>query len=281
MARYDETTPLSLAHLSELEMPPAALAEAAGRAGFASIGVRSMPAVPGGTCHRLEPRDARDELRGALARANVELLYVEMIPLDRATEPRRFRDALEAGAELGATRVAVAGDDPDPAVVSARMAELCDIAAPLGMAVDIEFMPFRAVADLAGALDVVLRARRPNAHVLVDALHVFRSRSDLGLLARTDPALLGTFQLCDAAPDAPRDHAGLAAEARTRRLMPGDGGLDLRALMAALPADLPLGLEVPLAGRFPAMQPSDRLGALVRASRAYLGRGVSLPHREE
>ena len=63
--------------------------------------------------------------------------------------------------------------------------------------------------------------------------------------------------------------------------MPGDGGLDLRALMAALPADLPLGLEVPLAGRFPAMQPSDRLGALVRASRAYLGRGVSLPHREE
>lgn len=281
MARYDERSALSLAHLSELEIPPADLARLAARAGFASIGVRMIAAVPGGTCHPLLDRAVRDGLRRALAETGIGLLHVELLSIDRRLEPARWRDALAAGAELGATRLAVAGDDPDQAVVAGKLAELCDIAAPLGMAVDIEFMPFRAVAGLADALDVVARAARPNAHVLVDALHVFRSRSDLALLARTPPRLIGGFQLCDAGAAAPADPVALADEARTRRLLPGDGALDLPALIAALPGTPPLGLEVPLAGRFPTMQPADRLAALARAARAFLRRTSARPDNED
>ncbi|MFM8989562.1 MAG: TIM barrel protein, partial [Alphaproteobacteria bacterium] len=205
----------------------------------------------------------------------------------RGVRPRQPAEVAARAAPVQGTAVDLgvrarrARHDVDRGDVAARMAELCDIAAPLGIAVDIEFMPFRAVADLAAAIDVVARAARPNAHVLVDALHVFRSRSDLGLLARTDPALLGTFQLCDAGAVAPVDDAGLASEARTRRMVPGEGALDLAGLLAALPDGLPLGLEVPLAGRFPAMQPADRLAALVRASRTYLRRGGSRRDHEE
>lgn len=281
MASYDDTTPLSLAHLSELEVPPAALAEAAGRAGFASIGVRALPAVPGGTCHRLEDRAARMALRRALAESGTSLLCIELVPIGRDLSPEGLRDALEAGAELGASRLVVTGDDPDRGVVAAGMAALCDIAAPLGMAVDIEFMPFRAVGDLAAALDVVARTGRDNAHVLVDALHVFRSRSDLALLARTPPRLVGGFQLCDAAAIAPEGAAALADEARTRRMPPGEGALDLRALVEALPGQPVLGLEVPLAGRFPAMQPAARLAALARAARDFLAGGFPGPHQGE
>jgi sugar phosphate isomerase/epimerase len=270
MAAYDGATPLSLAHLCALDVPPADLAAMAGQAGFASIGVRAMPAVPGGVHYDLERRETRAALRASLAASGVALMYVELIGLDRGLEPRRFRHAIEAGAELGATRLAVAGDDPDIDLVAAKMAELCDIALPLGIAVDLEFMPFRAIGDLAAALAVVARAARPNAHVLVDALHMFRSRSDPGLLARADPALLGTFQLCDAGAAMPVGAAALAEEARTRRLLPGDGALDLGALIAALPAPLPLGVEVPLAGVFPGMGPAQGLGALARAARRHL-----------
>jgi sugar phosphate isomerase/epimerase len=270
VARYDETTPLSLAHLSELEVPPPALAAMAARAGFASIGVRALPAIPGGTFHPLDDRAARAALRRALSDTGTSLLCIELVPIGRDLAPARLRDALEAGAELGASRLVVTGDDPDHDVVAAGMAALCDIAAPLGMAVDIEFMPFRAVGDLAAALDVVARTGRDNAHVLVDALHVFRSRSDLALLARTPPRLVGGFQLCDAAAIAPEGAAALADEARTRRMLPGDGALDLRGLVAALPGAPALGLEVPLAGRFPAMQPADRLALLAREARAFL-----------
>ena len=151
MARYDDRTPLSLAHLSELEVPPPALAAMAARAGFASIGVRALPAVPGGTCHPLEDRAARAALRSALAGSGTSLLCIELVPIGRDLAPARLRDALEAGAELGASRLVVTGDDPDRDVVAAGMAALCDIAAPLGMAVDLEFMPFRAVDDLAAS----------------------------------------------------------------------------------------------------------------------------------
>lgn len=281
MARYDAQTALSLAHLSELELPPADLARMAARAGFASIGVRAMPAVPGGTCHPLTDRAARTALRHALDDTGVALLCVELIALDRTLEPSRWRDTLAAAAELGATRLVVTGDDPDRAVVAGKMAGICDIAAALGMAVDLEFMPFRAVAGLADALDVVARAARPNAHVLVDALHMFRSRSDLAVLARTPPHLIGGFQLCDAAATAPIGPAALADEARGRRLLPGDGALDLSALIAAMPGAPTLGLEVPLAGRFPAMQPADRLAALARAARDFLRRNGTRPDSKE
>lgn len=281
MARYDAQTELSLAHLSELEVPPADLARMAARAGFASIGVRAMPAVAGGVCHPLSDRSSRADLRRALDETGVALLGVELIPLDRTLEPARWRDALAAAAELGATRLAVTGDDPDRAVVAEKMAELCDIAGAVGMAVDLEFMPFRAVDGLAAALDVVARAARPNAHVLVDALHVFRSRSELGLLARTAPHLIGGFQLCDASAVAPVGPTALADEARGRRLLPGDGALDLVALIAALPGTPPLGLEVPLAGRFPTMQPADRLAALARAARDFLRRTGARPDSKD
>lgn len=281
MASYDHDTPLSLAHLSELEVPPAALADMAAAAGFASIGVRALPAMPGGLCYPLHEPGPRAALRRALDEAGIGLLCIELIPLDRMTDPAAFRPAIEAGAELGARRVSVAGDDPDPGIVAQKMAALCDVAAPLGMAVDIEFMPFRPVAGLADALEVVARARRPNAHVLVDALHVFRSHSDLALLARAPSATIGGFQLCDAAAVAPEGRVALAEEARTRRLLPGDGALDLRALIAALPVAAPLAIEVPLAGRFPSMQPAARLAALARATRIYLGRAVARPDNEE
>ena len=47
------TVPLSLAHLSELDVPPLELVELAARAGFASIGLRTSPASPGGVVYPL------------------------------------------------------------------------------------------------------------------------------------------------------------------------------------------------------------------------------------
>jgi len=40
-------------------------------------------------------------------------------------------------------------------------------------------------------------------------------------------------------------NAELIYTARCARLLPGDGGIDLRGLLGALPSDLPLSLEIP------------------------------------
>ncbi len=270
MARYTETTPLSFAHLSELQVPPLDLVDLAARAGFASIGLRIAPAVAAGIAYPLTAAGERRLLRRRLADAGVQLLYVELLPITRDLVPAAHRQMIEIGAELGATRLAVTGDDADPDIVAEKMASLCDIAAPYGIAVDIEFMPFRPVRSLDDALEIVNRTARANAHVLVDALHFCRSASDPGTLAAADPRLIGSFQLCDAQGVAPTGEGALAQEARTDRRLPGAGALPLEALVAAVPHGTPLGLELPIAAQYPNLDPVARATLMVRAARDWL-----------
>jgi len=128
-------------------------------------------------------------------------------------------------------------------------------------------MPFRPVQSLAHAVDVLRRANHANAHILIDALHVFRSNSVLEHFATIDPAMIGPFQICDAPAAAPLD---LVAEARTRRLLPGHGELALSTLIDALPNGLAYGVEVPLASQRPDLDPGARLALLVSATREFL-----------
>ena len=61
---------------------------------------------------------------------------------------------------------------------------------------------------------------------------------------------------------APTDTPALVREARTGRLLPGEGVLPLKALVAALPEDLPLAIEAPC-------RATADLPAVERAKRAY------------
>jgi sugar phosphate isomerase/epimerase len=259
---------LSLAHLSELDLPPSELMLAAGRAGFSSVGFRTNPAAPGGPSYPLATPAEQATIRQLTTETGVAVLYVELISLSEATRPADYELMIATGAAIGATRLAVGGDSPDIALVAEKMAGICDLARPFGIAVDLEFMPFRGIKSFADAKAVVTATGRPNAHILVDALHVFRSGSSLDDIRATDRRLIGTFQICDAPALAPPPDQ-LVVEARTRRLRPGAGGLDLAGLMAALPADVPIGVEVPLAGEYPNLPAADRLEILGRATRDY------------
>jgi hypothetical protein len=59
--------PLSIAHLSELEVAPLDLVELAARAGFSSIGLRTNPASPGGIVYPLATSAEQAEMRRRLA----------------------------------------------------------------------------------------------------------------------------------------------------------------------------------------------------------------------
>jgi sugar phosphate isomerase/epimerase len=59
-------------------------------------------------------------------------------------------------------------------------------------------------------------------------------------------------------------------QARSDRLFPGEGGLDLRGLLRALPASVPLSLEVPVSQKLP---PLERARRALEATKAILGAG--------
>ncbi len=117
---------------------------------------------------------------------------------------------------------------------------------------------------------VVTRANHPNAHILVDALHVFRSGTPPQEFAALDPALLGPLQLCDAPATPPAD---LIAEARTRRLLPGAGELALPALIDALPrGHSHSASRCRSRASAPDLDPGARLALLASATRDFLKR---------
>jgi len=263
---------IGLCPLGFLDLSPPRLVELAAEAGFASVGLRTRAATPGGVEYAIHTDTAllRDTRR-AVAATGVRVSCVEQIGLFRDTDVAALRPMLEAGAEVGARRVVCSGDDADPAVVAERFAQLCALAADCGMAVDLEFMMFRAVRTVQAAREVVLRSGAANGAIVVDVLHLVRSGGSADDLARLEPRLIGAVQLCDAPLAAPPD---LALEARERRLAPGEGALPLAALLDAMGRGRDVDAEAPLAWATPALSQLER-ARLLRAATARVVAGAA------
>ena len=104
-------------------------------------------------------------------------------------------------------------------------------------------MIYRAIRSLGDAVDIVRAAGEPNIGLIVDALHLARSGGTSADVAAIPRSLISHAQLCDARAVAA---VSPAEEARGDRLLPGEGSLPLRDLLGALPADVPLALEIPV-----------------------------------
>ena len=263
----------SLAHLTVLSLPPPQVVAVAARSGYDCAGLRLLPAMPGGTAYPLMD-DAR-LLRETLSRINstgVAILDLEIVRIDRQFDARGLLPFLEAGSRLGARAVLVGADDRDQARLAQSFAALCDAARPFGLTADIEFMPWTAVPDIGSAVRLVQAAGCPaNAGVLVDALHFARSRSSLEEIGALPRSWLHYAQLCDAPAGIPATDAELIHTARSNRLLPGEGGIDLRALCARLPVDLPLSIEIPNESRLSALGPEAWARQALAAARAATG----------
>jgi sugar phosphate isomerase/epimerase len=266
-------TSLSLAHLTVLEVAPPALFDLAAGAGFQNVGIRILPAAPGGVCYPLD-RTTVIEWRRRLADAGVGVHDVEFIPLTPDVRVDAYQPTLALAAELGARRLSVSGDDPDIARLADRFGRLCDLAAEAGIGVDLEFMRFRVVGNLPQALDVVTRAARPNGRLLIDVLHLFRSGGTAQMLAQVPVDLVGSVQLCDAPRRDPTD-AHIVEEAREGRLFPGEGELPLLEYLDALPRDICVSVEVPTARSHPGLSPAERAGRACAGARQALASSLA------
>jgi sugar phosphate isomerase/epimerase len=211
----------------------------------------------------------RDTLQ-RLSDTGLKVLDVEVLWLRPDTVPASYQGVFEAAAKLGARQVIAAGLDPDLARAADTFAQLCALARPYGLRVDLEFMVISEVKTLEQARGLVAQAAQPNAGILVDALHINRAGSPIAGIADLDPALLPFMQLCDAPARAPAGRDALVHEARHDRLPPGEGGLPLRALLAALPRGIDISVEAPLGGERGKLPPAERAQILHDAARRFL-----------
>ena len=260
--------PISLAHLTVLDTTPPELVTVAAAAGFRTVGIRltATPSVgvPPYTDEMLRGGPLLRETLLRLDDTGVSVFDTEFLRFESDQPVGIPEGFLEISARLGAKHVLVMSAEPDEARTLERFGELCDRAAVYGLQVGLEFAIYTGVRTLAHAAEMVARSKRANASVLIDALHFSRSGGLPAHVASVDPSLLRYAQICDAGPDmpGPGDTSALVREARTGRLLPGEGVLPLVELVAALPESAPLAIEAPC-------RDTAHLPALERATRAH------------
>jgi sugar phosphate isomerase/epimerase len=248
---------IGLAALTALELPSQELIGTAAAAGYDCVGLRLIPVAGQPYQHALDV--AAIEQR--LAETGLRVLDVEVFRLEASTKVAEFEPMLAISQRLGATELLVHGADPDVARLTDTFGKLCDLAARYRLAANLEPMPWVDVCNVAKAQRVLEGAGRANGAVLVDAIHFFRAGDRFEDL----PGKLHYMQLCDAPAERPADMQELIRQARGDRLFPGEGGLDLPGLLRALPADLPISLEIPYAKPLPALERARRALAATKA----------------
>jgi len=266
----------SLAHLTLLHVAPPELVTIAARTGYQQVGLRLLPSSPRSIAYPLM-QDARglQDILSRMRDTGVGVFDLEIIRLDATFRANNLLPFFEVGARLGARAMLVAGDDPDETRLTHSFAALCEASAPFGLSADLEFMPWTKVPDARTALRVVGAARQPNGGVLVDALHFGRSATTFADIAAIPRGCLHYAQICDAPGEVPATVDGLIHTARCERLLPGEGGIDIAGLFAALPGDLPISVEIPNEKRALAGSPEDWAHQALVASKAILARAAA------
>ncbi|WP_434636034.1 sugar phosphate isomerase/epimerase family protein [Klebsiella sp. I138] len=263
---------LSLAALTVLDVPPPEQVRIAAQTGFTHVGLRLLPATPTDPDYdMLGDTAAVRETLAALKETGIGVSDVEIIRLtsDFSLNARLYC-FLETAARLGARQVLVAGNDDQPTRCAANLAALAEAGQAYGLTMNLEPMPWTQMRTIADARTLISASGRSDIGILIDAIHFWRAGESLASLAELPAECLNYMQLCDAPAQTPDNDQELIRQARAARKVPGEGGLDLHGLMSALPATLPVSLEVPLSGAQGALPALNRARLLFNAAQSYL-----------
>jgi len=238
----------SLAHLTVLGCTPPEMTYIAARTGYDFVSLRLIPmGVPGEQAFSPDDKVMIRKTKAALKETGIKFLDLELARILTNQKPKTYLAAMEVGAELGAHHVissAWTTDQSDRNFIIERYAELCDLAKPFGLTVDLEFPTFSRLTNLKEATDIVRAANRPNGGILIDTLYFHFSRVGLDELAALPREWLHFIHLCDASKAIPATRDGMVHVARDERLYVGEGCIDFAAILDRIPS-IPFSIELP------------------------------------
>lgn len=236
----------SLAFLTIADIGPVEAVNVAAKAGYQMVGIRILPATHEEQPYPLLTSDRLlREVASALTDTGVKIGDVELIRLRADTDIQSFSQFFECAQRLHAHNVTVVSDDAHKTRVIDRFSQLCELASGFELTMNLEPMPWAGIRDLEDAKDVVLASGQENAGVLIDALHFHRRLTPLEQLENIPVELLNIFQICDAPVEFDPSPEVIRHMARTARLIPGEGGLDLQSLILRMPESAIVSIEVP------------------------------------
>jgi len=237
----------SLAYLTIPGTSPVDQIRIAAEAGYDFVSLRPIPMLlPNEPLFQFDKdRNLFNATRKALEEYNIRLMDIELARVREDLKVEDFESAFSAAAELGATDVLSSIWSKDKNYYYRQFERICDLAAKYSLRVNLEFVTFAGVTNLVEAMDVLNTVDRPNAYLMVDTLHAHRSRVSADDIAKVDPSKFGFIHLCDGPGAIPAlDDPSMIGVAREGRLYPGEGEIDLKSMLAAMPPN-PISIELP------------------------------------
>jgi sugar phosphate isomerase/epimerase len=185
------------------------------------------------------------DMKSRIADAGLKVFDLYSFYLQPETDVASFAPAMELGASFGAKYATVMGADEDWSRQRDNFVRTCDLAAQYGLTCSLEFAVIRPLATLPQTVRLITEAKRAAA-ICIDPLHLARSGGSPEDVKALDPKYFPYAQISDGIlePDEPNPALFGKLGMGTRK-MPGQGTLPLRALLAALPSDIPLSVELP------------------------------------
>ena len=172
---------------------------------------------------------------------------------------------LDLMAELGAIRINAIGLDPDRSRCFDQLAKLSALVAERGMVFTVEFCPGFAVGKLADVLDLIAHIGPGGCRVLLDTMHFCQTGGTIDQLKALTPGTIGYVQLADSrAGIAEADYMNVAM---FERCVPGEGELPLKDVVAALPEDVTISVEVPNLAAMRSIGPHEHAARCVAGAR--------------
>jgi sugar phosphate isomerase/epimerase len=262
----------SLAHLTLIDEPPPSLIRVAALAGYDYVGLRLIPiGLPGERRYLLhEDPVLLRETKAALDSTGVRVLDVELARIVDDHHPEAYLPALEVAAALGATHVLSSIWMRDRNAVLDRFGRLCDLARPLGLTVNLEFVSATYWPTLEGALDVVSSSGRPNVGIVVDTLHFHREQIRLDDLRRIPSAWSHFAHVADDRRELPVTIDEARRTMREERLYPGEGAVDIAGILGRLPAAIVCAIELPHRARLRQLGPEAFARECLQQTMRYL-----------
>lgn len=185
------------------------------------------------------------DMKARIADAGLKVFDLYSFYLEPGTDVASFAPAMELGSTFGAKYATVMGADAEWSRQRDNFAKTCDLAAQFGLTCSVEFAVIRPLATLPQTVSLITEAGR-DAVICIDPLHLARSGGSPTDVAALPAKYFPYAQISDGVLEPGEPNPALFGKlGMGQRKMPGEGTLPLRALLAALPPDTPLSVELP------------------------------------
>lgn len=239
----------SLAHLTVLGWNPVEMIYNAHAIGYDYVSVRTISMGVNRESDFDISRNHKlfNDMKEAMDATGTKIYDIELARVVDDVDVRSYEAPFEAAAKLGAKgMISSIWTDNKPYYME-QFATLCDLAAQYNLTVNLEFPTWASVWNLQGVMEVLDAVQKPNAGVMIDTLHAYRSKVSVEELATIPKEMLNLAHLCDGPVEIPErtDRDALIFTGRDARYYVGEGAIDIAGMVKLMRPDTVLSIELP------------------------------------